>query len=123
MFIISSERDRVTSKHDQQALFEAVLKHQPKSWYHCFDKVLDIHHRMMTKVEGNDYQNLVIALAKAYVESDLTWAEVIEIGYHMLQGKTCDAVVTELNLNQQVSPNMPVMMTMVNKQTIVDAHN
>ena len=123
MFIISSESDRVTSKHDQQALFEAVLKHQPKSWYHCFDKVLDIHHRMMTKVEGNDYQNLVIALAKAYVESDLTWAEVIEIGYHMLQGKTCDAVVTELNLNQQVSPNMPVMMTMVNKQTIVDAHN
>lgn len=121
MFIMSSESDRVTSKHDHQALFEAVVKHQPKSWYHCFDKVLNIPHRMMTKMEGNDYQDLVITLAKVYIESDLTWAEVIEIGYQqMLQGKTFNAVVTELNLNQQVSADMSVMISMLNKQTIVD---
>ncbi len=123
MFIFSSESDRVTSNHDHQALFEAVLKHQPKSWYLCLDKALDIHHRMMTKVEGNDYQNLVITLAKAYVESDLTWSEVLKIGYQMLlQGKTFDTVVAELNLHQQVSPDMSLMMVMLDKQAIVDAH-
>lgn len=122
MFIVSSDSDVVTSKHDHQALFEAVVKRQPKSWYHCFEKVLNIGHRMMTKMEDNDYQDLVITLAKAYVESDLTWAEVIEIGDRILHGKTFDAAVTELNLEQQVSPDMSVMITMINKQTIIDAH-
>lgn len=123
MFIFSSESDRVTSNRDHHALFEAVLKHQPKSWYLCLDKALDIHHRMMTKLEGNDYQNLVITLAKAYVESGLTWAELLEIGYQMLlQGKTFEAVVAELNLHQQVSPDMSLIMVMLDKQIVIDAH-
>jgi hypothetical protein len=43
---------------------------------------------MMTLAEGNNYQNLLITIAKAYVESDLTWVEVKEIGDRMAQGKT-----------------------------------
>ena len=67
----------------------------------------------MTFAEGNDYQNLLIAIAKAYVESDLIWAEVEEIGYRMKQGKTFNTVVSELNLSQRVSPDIAAMMAMV----------
>jgi pimeloyl-ACP methyl ester carboxylesterase len=67
MFIISSESDgngfadcpsvatrghRAVGREDHQALFEAALKHQPKSWYHCFERYLDIPHNMMTFAEG-----------------------------------------------------------------------
>jgi esterase/lipase len=112
MFIVSSESDRAVGNKEHQALFEAVLKFQPKSWYLCFDRVLHIPHNMMTFAEGNDYQNLLIAIAKAYVESDLTWAEVEEIGDRIAQGETFDTVVAKLNLSQRVSPDMVTMMTM-----------
>ncbi|MCU0535771.1 MAG: alpha/beta fold hydrolase [Hydrococcus sp. Prado102] len=123
MFILSSASDMVTSDRDHQILFESALKNQPITWYHCFDKALDIHHRMMTKMEGNDYQDLVITLAKAYIDSDLTWAEVLEIGAGIYRGKTFDYVVTELNLGDRVSPDLSVMMAVLNKQTIVDVCN
>lgn len=115
MFIVSSESDRAVGKEEHQALFEAVLKLQPRAWYLRFHRVLDIPHNMMTFVEGNDFQNLLIAIAKAYVESDLTWAEVEEIGYRMAQGKTFDTVVSELNLSQRVSSDMTTMMTCIDK--------
>ena len=79
MFIISSESDRAVGKHEHQELFHAVINHQPKSWYHCFDKELDIQHNMMTEAEGNKHADLVISLAKAYIESDLTWIEFQEM--------------------------------------------
>jgi len=72
----------------------------------------------MTQEEGNNYQNLLIVMSKAYIESDLTWAEVEEIGYGMTRGKTFDAVVSELNLTQRASRDMPAMMTMVDKRAI-----
>jgi pimeloyl-ACP methyl ester carboxylesterase len=123
MFIISSASDIVTNNRDHRVLFEAALKNQPKSWYHCLDRALNIHHRMMTKMEGNDYQDLVITIAKAYVESDLTWTEVLKIGECMLKGKTCETAAAELNLSQKISPALSVMMAMLDKQTIVDSYN
>ena len=124
MFIISSESDRAVGKEDHQALFEAALKHQPKSWYHCFERYLDIPHNMMTFAEGNDYQNLVIAIAIAYVESDLTWAEVAEISYQILQGKTFNTVVSELDLSQRVSPNLSTLITIIDQEAIIlDRHS
>lgn len=110
MFIVSSESDRAVGNEDHKALFDAVLKHQPKAWYHCFDKVLDIPHNMMTFIEGNKYRNLLIAIAKAYVESDLTWAEIDEIGDRMMQGKPFSSIVSELNLTGRVSPDLPTMI-------------
>jgi alpha-beta hydrolase superfamily lysophospholipase len=80
MLIVSSESDQATNLHEHRELFETVLNYQPKSWYYCFDKELDIPHTMMTKLEGNNHLHLLINLAKAYVESDLTWAEVEEKG-------------------------------------------
>lgn len=114
LLIVSSESDQATDLHEHQELFEAVLNYQPKSWYYCFDKKLGIPHTMMTKAEGNDYVALLITLALAYVESDLTWAEVREIIELMKQGKTFEAAVTQLHLTQQVSPDLPaVMITML----------
>lgn len=110
MFIVSSESDRAVGNEDHKALFDAVLKRQPKAWYHCFDKVLDIPHNMMTFIEGNKYRNLLIAIAKAYVESDLTWAEVDEIGDRMMQGKPFSSIVSELNLTGRVSPDLSTMI-------------
>jgi alpha-beta hydrolase superfamily lysophospholipase len=97
MLIISSESDQATNLHEHQELFEAVLNYQPKSWYYCFDKKLKVPHTMMTKAEGNDYLHLLITLVKSYVESELTWAEVEEMGY------------------QQISPDLSRMMTMLDK--------
>ena len=91
---------------DHEILFEAVLKLQPKSWYHRFAKNLNIPHNMMTKAEGDEHLDLLIAIAKAYVESDLTWAEVEEIGDRMSQGYSFNSVVNELNLSHRVSPNL-----------------
>jgi esterase/lipase len=119
MFIVSSESDKAVDNRDHRALFETALKRQPYCWYHRFDQVLDIPHTMMTKNEGNLYENLLITMAKAYVESDLTWNEVEEIGYRMTKGKTFNAVVAELKLQAKVSPSMPAMMTMVDKWSIV----
>ncbi|MBD2123205.1 carboxylesterase [Trichocoleus sp. FACHB-262] len=123
MLIISSESDRAVGNNDHRAMFRAVLPRQPKTWYHRFDRVLDIPHTMMTKQEGNEYQNLLITMAKAYTESSLGWKDVEEIGYRMTQGKTFNAVVAELNWQKRVSADMPAMMTMVDKREIVLARN
>lgn len=118
--IVSSESDQATNLHEHQELFEAILKYQPQSWYYCFDKKLDIPHTMMTEAEGNHYLPQLLALAKGYIESDITWTQLQEIADHMLQGQTFEAVVAQLNLNQQISPVLSMMMTMLDKQNIID---
>ncbi|HBL09848.1 MAG TPA: alpha/beta hydrolase [Cyanobacteria bacterium UBA11162] len=80
MLIISSESDRATRIEEHQELFEAVSQYQPKSWYYCFEEELNIPHTMMTQAEGNNYLQLLINLAKTYVESNLTWSQVQERG-------------------------------------------
>lgn len=80
MLIVSSASDQATNLHEHQELFESVLAYQPKSWYYCFDKKLDIPHTMMTELEGNKYLDQLITLAKTYIESELTWTEVQETG-------------------------------------------
>ncbi len=120
-FVITSDSDRVINKNEQQALFANLLKQQPKSWYHSFDKVLEIPHTMMTQSEGNKYQDLLITIAKAYIESDITWDEVMKIGYQILQGKTFGTAVTELNLTQ-ISPDVSVLLAVMDKKMIIDAH-
>ncbi|OLP17099.1 alpha/beta hydrolase [Leptolyngbya sp. 'hensonii'] len=119
LFTISSESDIAVDNYDHRTLAETVRQRQPQSWYHLFSRVLDIPHTMMTVADGNKYQNLLITMTKAFVESNLTWAEVEEIGYRMAMGKTFPAVVAELNLTQKVSRDMPAMMTMVDKRSIV----
>ncbi len=123
MLIISSECDQAVGNYDHQALFESAIQRQPFTWKHCFSRALAIPHTMMTKVEGNQWENLLNVMAKAFVQSNLTWAEVEEIGYRMTRGKTFNAVVAELGLQSRVSPDMPAMMTMVDKRAIVEARN
>lgn len=123
MFIISTEADRAVNNSDHRTLFENVLKRQPKAWYYSFDRLLNIPHTMMTQVEGNVWENLLNAMAKAFVQSDLTWAEVEEIAYRMTQGKTFNQAVAELKLADRASPDMPTVITMIDKREIVIKRN
>lgn len=121
-FIIGSESDRAVDENENKDLYASLVKLQPKCWYYSFDRVFDIPHNMMTKAEGNEYQDLVIAVAKAYVESDLTWKEVEEIAYQMLfQGKTFDTVVQTLSLTSRVSPDLQTLISLLDKPTIIAA--
>jgi esterase/lipase len=120
MFVIFGKSDRTINHNDLHKFFIATLKHQPKSWYFYFEKMFDIPHTMMTKLEGNHYLELLISIAKAYIESDITWSEVLAIGEKILQGNSCETVVKELNLSQQVSPFLSVMLAVMDKQLIID---
>jgi len=111
ILMVCSEGDRAVSLARQQALFQRVVKQQPKSWYYCFDDSLHIEHRMMTKLEDNDYEELVITLAKAFVESDLTWAEFQQIATRLAQGENYYQIKQELNLDGQAFQQLTAMMT------------
>lgn len=69
VLVVSSASDRVTNRQKHKQLFQAVVQQQPQSCYHCFEKRYKIRHRMMTKVEGNEHENLVVNLAKAYLRN------------------------------------------------------
>ncbi|MCU0570949.1 MAG: alpha/beta fold hydrolase [Oculatellaceae cyanobacterium Prado106] len=67
MLMVCSEADQVTSRQKQQQFFQSAVRYQPQSWYYSFDKRYKIRHRMMTRIEGNRYEDLVVNLAKAYI--------------------------------------------------------
>ncbi|MBW4692860.1 MAG: alpha/beta fold hydrolase [Lyngbya sp. HA4199-MV5] len=123
MFIFSTEIDDSVDTNDHKAFFADALRLQPKCWAHCFDRSYKVPHTMMTVAEGNQSAALLYLMAKAYVESDLTWADVEEIGFQMTQGKTFPSIVAALGLADRVGPNMPAMMTMVDKAAIVRSRN
>ncbi|MBU6185639.1 MAG: alpha/beta fold hydrolase [Cyanobacteria bacterium REEB444] len=118
IFIVSSESDRAVNNTDHQTLWQSALEHQPLSWYHIFNRVLEVPHTMMTTGEGNQYQNLLITLTKAFIESNVTWAEIQQIGERLIRGQLFEQAVTELNLKSKVSGDMPAMMTMVDKRSL-----
>jgi esterase/lipase len=118
-FMISSESDKAVDNNDHRQFFDNALKNQPLSWYHCFDRVLDIPHTMMTTVEGNRHTNLLNIMAKAFIESNLTWAEIEEIAYRMTKGRTFNAAINELGWQDKASPDMPAMLTLIDKWSIV----
>lgn len=120
MFIIASEGDTVIDRGDLKELFESVINKQPKTWYFCFNKLFYIPHTMMTELEGNNYVGLLNTVAKAYLESDISWNQVLEIGSNILQGQTFDNAVRDLGLIKQVSPNLSVMLSVIDKKVIVD---
>ncbi len=122
-FILSSESDTVIDHKDEQTLFDRLLPQQPQSWYQRLNKVFEIPHTMMTVAEGNKYQDMLIAIAKSYIESEITWAELMAIGAQILQGKTFDTAIATLNLTQRVSPDISVLLTVMDKQTIINHQN
>lgn len=123
MFIVSSESDIAVGNFDHRALFEKLMPRQSMTWYNSLPKALEIPHTMTTQLEGNRWEGVLNTMAKAFVESRLTWVEVEEIGYRMTLGKTFNQVVAELGLAAKVSPDMPAMMTMVDKRAIAIKRN
>ncbi len=118
--LFSSESDRAVNNLDHQTLFDRAVTYQPRCWYHRFDRVLDIPHTMMTLGEGNTYQDLLYAMAQAYLESDLTWAEIEEIAFRMAQqGKTFPVVLGELGWGNRAGKDLPAFITMVDKWEII----
>ena len=120
MFIVTSESDAVVDRSDLKSLFESVIEKQPKSWYFCFEKLFDIPHTMMTELEGNNYVSLLNTVAKAYLESDITWNQVLEIGNGILQGRNFETAVNKLGLIDKVSSDLSVMLSAMDKEVIVD---
>ncbi len=123
MFIVSTENDDSVDTNDHKAFFADALQFQPKCWYYCFNRSYNVPHTMMTVAEGNRYAELLYLMAKAYVESDLTWAEFEEIGFRLTQGKTYPTIVAELGVSDRAGPDLPAMMTMVDKAAIVASRN
>ena len=113
MLIVSSESDRAVDASEIDTLFEAVLQFQPKSWYYRFDRDLHIPHNMLTMAEGNQHRDLLMAIARAYIESDLTWAEVEAIKERMRQGDTFTDAIAQLHLQQRVAPELATMMAFI----------
>lgn len=111
ILMVCSESDRAVSRSKQQDFFTRVVKQQPKSWYYCFDDSLEIEHRMMTKLEDNDYEELVITLAKAFIGTDLTWKQFQDMAIRIVQGEAYNKILQELNLDSQTSQYLSAMMT------------
>ncbi len=109
--MVCSEADKAVNRSKQQDFFTKVLKQQPKSWYYCFDDSLHIEHRMMTKLEDNDYEELVITLAKAFVDCDLTWTQFQQMAKRITQGEVYEDIKQELNLDSRASQQLSAMMT------------
>ncbi len=69
MLIVSSPSDRAINPKDPQVLFEAIRVYHPQSKHYCFDEDLQVPHNMMTKAEGNQHVDQLLALVKDYIES------------------------------------------------------
>ncbi|MDZ8185742.1 MAG: alpha/beta fold hydrolase [Nostoc sp. ChiSLP02] len=111
ILMVCSEADSAVSRSKQRDFFRKIVMQQPKSWYYCFDDSLHIEHRMMTKLEDNDYEELVITLAKAFVESNLTWVEFEQMAKRITEGHTDDQIMREFNVDAQVFQQLSAMMT------------
>ncbi|MGD1906507.1 MAG: alpha/beta hydrolase [Leptolyngbyaceae cyanobacterium] len=119
MFVISSESDKAVNNLDHRTLFDRAVSAQPQCWYNRFGRTLDIPHTMLTKAEGDEYQDLLNVMAQAFIESDLTWEEMEEVAYRMTKGRTFPDVITELNFQDRASKDLPAMITMVDKAEIL----
>jgi pimeloyl-ACP methyl ester carboxylesterase len=119
MFIISTDLDTAVSNPDHRDLFDQVRSRVGPTWYYCFPKELNVPHAMNAPEEGNAWVNLLNLMVKAYVESDVTWDEIEAIALRMTEGETCDQAAAALGVSDRMSPDMPAMMTMVDKRAIV----
>ncbi len=123
MFLMSTGSDIAVNNNDHEEFFKNIVQRQPLSWYYCFDRDLNIPHTMLIKAEGNQWQDVLNVMSLSYVQSQMSWAEMEEIAYRMTDGKTYPQVIAELGLASKASPELPAMITMMDKRSIVEARN
>lgn len=123
MFILSTGCDIAVNNNDHKSFFNNIVSRQPLSWYYCFDRDLNIPHTMLLKAEGNQWESVLNVMTKAYLQSQMTWSEVEEIAYRMTDGKTYPQVIQDLKLQAKAGPDLPAMITMIDKRAIVEARN
>lgn len=113
MLIVSSESDRAVGNREHEKLFKAVIQFQPKSWYVCFDDVWDIPHNMMTQAEGNEHVDLLISLALAYTNSNVTWGEIVALSNRIDRGDSFETAMRQLDLYGRVAPTMAATIEII----------
>ena len=123
MFVLSTGCDIAVNNNDHEEFFKNIVKNQPLRWHYCFDRDLNIPHPMLLKAEGNQWENVLNIMTKAYLQSKITWAEVEEIAYQMTEGKTYPQIISELGFESRASADLPAMITMIDKRALVEARN
>lgn len=113
MLIVSSDRDLAVNEKDHEILFKSVLRYQPQAWHFCFAAKFNVGHNMMTEAEGNDCVDLVFAIAKAFVQSNLDWAEVLALRDRVERGERFDQAVAALGLSDRTSPDVLTLVTLM----------
>lgn len=98
MLILASETERALDLTDTTDLFRQVLQRQPKTWYYRVQSMLDLPRQMMIGGLTPEDTIQLIQLVRAFVESDLTWAEMEAIGEQI-----CDRDRTLTNPSEPVS--------------------
>ncbi|MGP1385517.1 MAG: alpha/beta hydrolase [Thainema sp.] len=88
MLILASESERALDLTDTTDLFQQVVKRQPKTWYHRVSTMLDLPRQLMIGGLAPDDTIQLIQLVRAFVESDLTWAEI-----EAIQEQICDRIL------------------------------
>ncbi len=118
MLILASESERALDLTDTTDLFQQVLKRQPKTWYHRVSTMLDLPRQLMIGGLAPDDTIQLIQLVRAFVESDLTWAEIEAIREQMcdrtLRANSSESasedditeLIESLNLADRVSPDL-----------------
>lgn len=118
MLILASESERALDLTDTTDLFQQMLKRQPKTWYHRVSTMLDLPRQLMIGGLAPDDTIQLIQLVRAFVESDLTWAEIEAIREQMCDrtptahpsDPVSEADITEiiesLNLADRTSSNL-----------------
>ncbi len=116
MFVVASASDGAIAPQNHGLLFKRVLRYQPQTWYLSFNGVPDLPHGMLPQQTDSQPEFLLTRVAKGYLESTLTWAEIAEIGYRMARGQAFSAAVEQLGLRDRISVDLPAIMAMMDKQ-------
>ncbi|XGV95491.1 MAG: alpha/beta hydrolase [Leptolyngbya sp. BL-A-14] len=111
MLIVSSADDRAVDQEEHRQLFQSALQFQPRCWYYCFDRKLNMPHNMMTQAEGSPRPDLPIALGKTYAESDLVWNEMTALSERLKAGEALESIVAQLGLQNRLSPDQAALQT------------
>lgn len=117
MLILASETERALDLTDTTDLFRQVLQHQPKTWYYRVQSMLDLPRQMMIGGLTPEDTIQLIQLVRAFVESDLTWAEMEAIGEQICDRTLANStdpvsedemteIIESLNLADRTSSNL-----------------
>ena len=115
-FLISSDNRSDRANQDHRLLFERLLRYQPQTWHLCLKQANNLAHELLLPSAASQHGVLLARLLKGYLESKLTWAGVAALGNRMARGQAFAAAVEQLGVSDRVSPDLPTVMALIDKQ-------